>query len=173
MTDYINQLQLIAFFSGYPLIYILVNFLAITCRKENTLVQRRWIRLLPVAYALVGTLFIGLLLKNISPELSLKNISAGFHSPYLEVWGIMAILFWVPALGKKPVFSLLHSLPFFLLLIKDFILQANSISGRSVIENDMKMYSLSILLNTVSLVVVFGLSYGLNHFHARRNHTAN
>jgi hypothetical protein len=167
LSNYISQLQLLAFFAGYPLIYTLVNFLATERLKEKPLLSKKWIALLPFAYALVGTLFIGLLLKNISPDFSVKNIAEQFSTPYLEVWGTLAVLFWIPALSKKPVFSLLHSLPFFFILLKDFM--QISISERFVIENDMKMYTISLLLNTGALVVMYAISYGLHHFRIRRN----
>jgi len=172
LNDYISQLQLLAFFSGYPLIYTLVNFLATKRQERTSFLSNKWVELLPFAYALVGTLFIGLLLKNISPDFSLKNIADQFPTPYLEVWGIMAVLFWIPAIRKRPIFSLLHSLLFFFLLIKDFFMQITSLSGRFVIENDMKMYTFSLLLNMGALVFVFAISYGLHYFRIRRNITA-
>lgn len=172
LGNYISQLQLLAFFAGYPLIYTIVNFLATERIKEKPLLSKKWISLLPFAYALVGTLFIGLLLKNISPDFSLKNIVEQFHSPYLEVWGILGVLFWIPAISKRPVFSLLHSLPFFFLLIRDFFIQMTALSPqRFVIENDMKMYTISLLLNTVCLLIVFAISSGLHRFQIRRNIT--
>lgn len=170
LGDYISQLQLLVFFAGYPLIYTLVNFMATERHKEKPLLSKNWIALLPFAYALVGTLFIGLLLKNISPDFSLKNIAGQFPTPY-EVWGIMAVLFWIPAISKRPIFSLLHSLPFFFLLIRDFFMQMTALSQRFVIENDMKMYTISLLLNTVALLIVFAISYGLHRFQIRKNTT--
>lgn len=167
LSNYISQLQLLAFFSGYPLIYTLVNFLATKRQERKSFLSNKWVALLPFAYALMGTLFIGLLLKNSTPEFSVKNIAEQFPTPYLEVWGTLAVLFWIPALSKKPVLSLLHSLPFFLILLKDFM--QTSISGRFVIENDMKMYTISLLLNTGALVIMFAISYGLHHFRIRRN----
>ena len=169
LSNYISQLQLLAFFAGYPLIYTLVNFLATEHRKEMPLLSKRWIALLPFAYALVGTLFIGLLLKNISPDFSVKNIAEQFPSTYWEVWGALAVLFWIPALSKKPVLSLLHSMLFFLILLKD--LMQTSTSGRFVIENDMKMYTISLLLHTGALGVMFAISNGVHHFRIRRNTT--
>jgi hypothetical protein len=169
LSNYISQLQLLAFFAGYPLIYTLVNFLATERQRKKSFLSKRCVALLPFAYALMGTLFIGLLLKNISPDFSIKDIAEQFPTPYWEIWGTLAVLFWIPALSKKPVFSLLHSLPFFLILLKDFM--QTSISGRFVIENDMKMYTISLLLHTGALVVTFAISYGLHYFRICRNTT--
>ena len=164
LNDYIGQLQLLSFFSGYPLVYALVNFAVAERRKKLPYFSKRWIELLPFAYALVGTLFFGFLLKNISPDFSLKHISDLFQSSYLEVWGIMSILFWIPMISKKTVFSLLHSLPFFFLLVKDFFMQTTFNSARLVIGNDMKMYTISIVLNAGALVIVFVIFFLLRHF---------
>jgi hypothetical protein len=169
LSIYISQLQLIAFFAGYPLIYTLVNFLTTERQGKKPFLPRSCVALLPFAYALIGTLFIGLLLKNMSPDFSIRNIAEQFPAPYWEVWGILAVLFWIPALSKKPVFSLLHSLPFFLILLKDFM--QTSIFGRFVIENDMKMYTISLLLHTGALIIMFAIFYGLHHFRIRRNTT--
>ena len=172
LSDYISQLQLLAFFAGYPLIYTLVNFLATNRWEKISFISNKWVALLPFTYALIGTLFIGLLLKNISPHFSLQNIADEFLSP-LKVWAMMSVLFWIPALSKKPIFSLLHSLPFFLILIKDFFIQATSNSGMFVIENDMKMYSISFLLNVAALIFVYVLCYCLRYFRINKNATLN
>ena len=172
LGDYISQLQLLAFFAGYPLIYTLVNFLATNRGEKISFISNKWVALLPFTYALIGTLFIGLLLKNISPDFSLQNIAREFMSP-LEVWAIMSVLFWIPALSKKPIFSLLHSLPFFLILIKDFFLQATSNAGMFMIENDMKMYSISFLLNIAALLFMYAVLYCLRYFRVSKNATLN
>jgi hypothetical protein len=173
LNDYISQLQLLAFFAGYPLIYTLVNFLATKRHERTSFLSNKWVQLLPFAYALIGTLFIGLFLKSISPDFSLKNIAEQFQSPFLEGWAIMSVLFWIPAFTKKPVFSLFHSLPFFFLLINHFFTQTTSSSGRFVIDNDMKMYTISFLLNIVALVFIYALFYCLRYFRIYKNTTVN
>ena len=173
LSEYIYQLQLLAFFAGYPLLYVLINFLATENQGKKSFLSKRWIEHLPSTYALLGALFIGLLLKNISPDFSLKNIAAQFPIPYLEVWGIMAVLFWIPALRKRPIFSLVHSLPFLFILFKDLLLQSFSHSGKIVIENDMKMYTISFLLNMVGLTIIYGLSYQLHYLRISEKAASN
>jgi hypothetical protein len=171
LNNYISELQLLAFFAGYPLIYTLVNFLATKRQERRSFLSNKWVEVLPFAYALIGTLFIGLFLKNMSPDFSLKNITGQFQSPFLEVWAFMSVLFWIPAFSKKTVFSLLHSLPFFFLLIKHFF--TTSSSGRFVIDNDMKMYTISFLLNMAALVFIYALLYCLRYFRFYKKTTAN
>jgi hypothetical protein len=147
---YIQRLELMAFFAGYPLIYSIIQLIA---GKQRAFLNRL-ARLLPFAYALTGTLFLGLVLGNIFQDYHLKNIGDQFQVPYLTIWGLLSVLFWIPAFSKKPVFSLLHSLVFFFLLLKDFFLYMTSSTGRDVIKNDMKIYTDSLLLNMCTLAVI-------------------
>lgn len=153
LDSYISQLQLIAFFSGYPLIYSIVYFVAGKRLNGPALLVKRLVACLPFAYALTGTLFLGFLLKSISPDFSIKNISAHFQAPYLQTWGLLAILFWIPVFNKKPLLTLLHSLVFFLLLAIS-IFMASSSSSNGIIKNGMNIYTASLLLNALSLAVI-------------------
>ncbi len=151
---YLQQLELIAFFSGYPLIYIVTHFIAGTGQTKNNF-KKRMVMLLPFAYALVGTLYLGLQLKNLYPHYALSNIKENIQHPYLTAWALLSLLFWIPALGKKTWLSLLHSLVFFFLIIKDFFLKFyTSSADNNMVQNDMKIYSLSLALNGAALVVV-------------------
>ena len=73
LVDYIDRLQLMAFFAGYPLIYAFVYVIAGEKRKDPASFSSRMVRSLPFAYALTATLFLGLILKDMSPDYSLKN----------------------------------------------------------------------------------------------------
>ena len=141
---YIQQLELMAFFSGYPLFYALVNVIAGRLKSSTaTLV----ILLLPLTYALAGTLYVGLQLKNFYPNYSFGHIRSSIEQPFWTVWAVLSLLFWIPVFRKKPVFCLLHSLPFFFLLCKD--LYYHSIDAHydnNLIRNDMKIYTDSLLL---------------------------
>jgi len=115
---------------------------------------------LPYAYALVGTLCLGLQLKNIYPDYSVENIKLTVQQPLLLFWGLLSILFWIPALSKKPVISLIHSIVFFFLLVRNIFLQLTSSSAdRSMVRNDMKIYTISLLLNLATLAFILLLSF--------------
>jgi len=156
LMAYIERLELMAFFSGYPLVY--AGVLAFAGKGENGSTSR-WIRLLPFAYALTGTLFFGLLLKDLFPDYSGKHIAGHFQSSYLGIWALLTILFWIPAFSKKPVFSLLHSLVFFSFLLYDLYVYVSSSTGLEFLKNDMKIYTDSLLLNVASLLVVFIIQF--------------
>ena len=158
---YLQQLELMAFFSGYPLLYALIFFVAGNKQSGNNL-KKRIISALPYVYPVLGTLYLGLQLKNLYPDYSFENIKQTMQHPGLITWGLLSILFWIPALGKKTFLSLIHSLVFFFFLARDLFLQLTSSSAagdNSVIKNDMNVYSNSLLLNTGIFVFILLLSF--------------
>ena len=96
---YIERIELLAFFSGYPLVYSIVHFIANTRNGRLKPFSDKLKNLLAPAYAFTGTLFLGLVFR----ELVLDNVNRTFaHSVpilILKIWGILAILFWIPAIG--------------------------------------------------------------------------
>jgi hypothetical protein len=151
---YVQRLELLAFFSGYPLIYAVTLFITGNQQSKSNF-KRRIGSLLPSAYALVGTLYLGLQLKNLYPDYSFENVKQAIQEPYLKIWGLLTIIFWIPIIAKKPLLSLVHSLVFFFLLIKDMFFQLPAFAtDENLIRNDMKLYTDSLLLNIGALFVV-------------------
>src|SRR5579863_8334717 len=118
LLSYLQKLELIGFFAGYPLIYAVVVFLGDSI-KDKRGIMARVVSLLPFAYALVGVLFLGFQLKKLYPDYSMGHLKQAIQQPFLITWALTSILFWVPALSKKKVLSLVHSLIFFLLPVTD------------------------------------------------------
>lgn len=165
---YLQQLELMFFFSGYPLIYAFTLFIAGNQQSDSYRIKnsfkRRIVSVLPYAYALVGTLYLGLQLKNLYPDYSLENIKLLMQQPYLVTWGILSILFWIPALSKKKVLSLIHSLVFFFFFVRDLFLQLSASSAdKSIVRNDMKIYTISLLLNLGAFALIVLLSFLFTH----------
>jgi hypothetical protein len=169
---YIARLESMAFFVGYPLIYAIVQAIGGRRRETTTSFIGSLAKLLPFAYALSATLFIGLLLKELYPDYSLKNISQQFQFPFLKIWGMLALLFWIPAFNKRPVLSLLHSLVFFFFLLKDLYLQLSSHPGREMLKNDMKIYTDSLLLNAFTFAITILVCYLFNKIRNNRKTSA-
>ena len=167
--EYLHRLELMAFFSGYPLIYILVFFISGNPPSKSRL-KGKLFSFLPYAYALVGTLYLGLQLKNLYPVYSMQNIKQVLQPAFLIVWGLLAILFWIPVLAKKPVLSLLHSLVFFYFLVRDifFQLQAHAID-ENIVRNDMKLYTVSLLLNVGGLITITLMHFLSIRFKGNQN----
>ena len=155
---YAQKLELLAFFSGYPLIYAIVFFIAGDQQSKNKF-KSRAVSLLPFAYALIGTLYLGLQLKKLYPDYSIENITLQTQQPYLMAWALLSNLFWIPSLGKKTILSLLHSLVFFFFVIKDLFLQLSGSIDKDIIRNDMKIYTVSLLLNLVAIALLLLLSF--------------
>jgi len=158
---YIERLQLMAFFAGYPLIYALVNHIAGDRSKQANAFVNKLIILLPFSYALTGVLFLGFFLKNLYPDYSMENIAQ--QITYLKIWGLLSVLFWIP-FRKNSVISLLHSLVFFFFLIRDIFMQITSFISIDVIRNDMKVYTDSLLLNISTLTAIVILHFTISKF---------
>jgi len=154
------------FFSGYPLLYAVTIFIAADHQLKSNF-STRIVRLLPFAYALVGTLYLGLQLKNLYPEYSAEKIKGGFQQPWLIAWALLSILFWIPALAKKPVLSLLHSLIFFILLLKDLFSQISA-PTKDMVRNDMNVYTVSLLLNLAAIAFMVLQSFLYTRFKNRK-----
>jgi hypothetical protein len=164
---YIQQIELMAFFSGYPLVYAVILTIAGSLQQKNDLV-RRTVSLLPISYALVGTLYLGLQLKNLYPDYSFEHFKYSFQLPFLVSWGLLSVLFWIPALIKIRVLSLIHSLVIFALLVKDLFIQISaSPDDKDILRNAMKIYSISILLNLGAVILVTLIA---QLFSRRKNH---
>jgi hypothetical protein len=150
---YLDRLELMAFFSGYVLIYLIIRSLG-DAERIKKVTKINISSLLPCAYALVGILYLGLQLKNLYPDYTWAHIAAANPEPYLKIWGLLSILFFIPALNKKPVFSLLHSLVFFFFLAKDIALHFIQSTENDVVKNDMKIYTISLLINLAAFIFI-------------------
>jgi signal transduction histidine kinase len=168
--SYLHRLELIAFFAGYPLIYAIVLVIAGNQLSKNKL-KGKIVSLLPFAYALVGTLYLGFQLKNLYPDYSIEHIKESMYHPYLVLWGISAMFFWIPVMSKKPVISLLHSSVFFFLLLQDIFFQTPvAAMDKHIIRNDMKLYTSSLLLNTGAIIAITLIHFLLLRFKSDKNH---
>lgn len=151
LSAYLERLELIAFFSGFPLLYAFVLFLAGPAGNRSPFKQRVY-SLLPYGYALAGLSYLGFALNNWYPNYSPGFIWNDMQMPFLKTWAFLSILFFIPALAKKPIFCLIHSLPFFYLVIRDLFGRGGD---AHVVSNDMKLYTDSLLIQTGALLALF------------------
>ena len=160
---YVQHLELLAFFSGYPLIFCFLWFV----RRKASFRNGRVIipvLILPLAYALVGTLYLSLQINNLYPDYAIENIKNRIQQPGLQVWALLSLLFWIPALSKRQILSVLHSLVFFFLIVKDiFFYFTGLIRDRNMIKNDMHMYTVSIFLNLAACSLFLFFSFLVRH----------
>ncbi len=152
---YIQRLELMAFFSAYSLLYAVIVLLTASVKKHRNIVIEKLDSLLPFAYALIGTLYLGLQIKN----LYLLGAPGYFRQlmldPYLIFWGLLSLVFWIPAISKRKQISLLHSLVFFFFLMKDVFFQSfGSSADREMFNNDMRVFTISLLMNIGAFIIV-------------------
>jgi len=153
MAAYLQQLETMAFFPGYPIVYAFAAF--IRGNKSTTGFRNTIFILTPFAYAMVGVLYLGLQLKKYYPDYSLARIAQEIQDPFLTIWAFGSLLLWIPALNKRPIISLLHSLVFFFVIVKNLFIQLNAPKPDSdVMKNYMRVYSDSMLLNSGVLISV-------------------
>jgi hypothetical protein len=152
--SYVEWIELETFFSGYLLVYAIIHLVASKPPLTN-FAKTRLLPKLPLAYALAGTLYLGLQLKDAYPDYTIGHMAASIQLPFLKIWALLSILFWIPLFRKKPVFSLLHSSVFFFLLLKSLYLNLfTSAADNDMVRNSMKIYSVSIILYLVALLLV-------------------
>jgi hypothetical protein len=153
LTSLAERLEMFAFFAGYPLVFYVVYFFA-----RNTLqrpaFKSRAIYLFPLAYALIGTLYWGLQLRNWYPDYQIKNIVSTQYI-YSKIWALLAIIFWLPFFFKRPFLSVFHSLFFFFSLVYDIFSQL-LFHDHDIytLRNEMKVYTDSLLLNLFAIVII-------------------
>ena len=170
LLAYIEWVELETFFSGFLLVYAIIYLLS--GNKQNAgFIKIKILPLLPLSYALIAALYWGLQFKNWYPDYNLNHIISGTHYPYLKLWALQAIFFWLPILHKKTFLAAIHSSVFFFLMIKDIAAQTLSKNpDHSPRNNDLKIYSVSIGVHISALVVV--LLVFLLFFHLKKRKKA-
>jgi hypothetical protein len=150
---------MLAFFSGYPLVYYLLRFFSRKLPSKN--IQGSFsVPMLPWTYALIGTFYLTLQLSNLYPDFTLDHIRQRIQQPLLLIWGLLSMLFWIPVFSKKYMWTVLHSLVFFFLIVKDLFFYVTGIlMDRDIIKNDMRIYTISILLNLVTYTLIFLITW--------------
>jgi len=168
---YLHRLELIAFFSGYPLMYATVLLIG-GISRSGTELQKKLVALLPFSYALVGTMYFGFELMNLPATYSSGNYRELTQHPFLAIWGLLAVVFWIPALAKRPIISLMHSLVFFILLVKDlFYFRPVPGADTSMVRNDMKLYTFSLFLHVIAFITVTLIYFLLRWYKSIRRST--
>ena len=164
---YLEQLELMIFFSGYPLVYLLIRTIGDTGWSKK-IFKKDIHTLLPYAYGLVGILYLGLQLKNLYPDYSLDHIKASTQIPALKIWGSLSLLFLIPVFSKRPFYSLLHSLVFFFFLVRDLYLNAFKTADTTILKNDMHVYTYSLLINLAAFVLIILFSILLTRIPGKK-----
>jgi hypothetical protein len=149
ISSYLRELELITFFAGYPLFYVLISAISERPLIKN-LSKARIISLLPYSYALIATLYLGLQLNTYFAGTTNEQLQI----PIIVIWALLAILFWIPLLAKRPVLSLLHSLMFLVPIVRDIFLLVTRSTENDILRNDMKLYTISLVIHFAAFMAV-------------------
>lgn len=152
--EYIQRMALIGFFSGYCLVYLVIVSI-VRNRPSIAGTKKSITSMLPYSYALAGTLYLAFQLKQLYPAYSFEISKTTLQQSFLIIWGLSALLFWMPLFRKRIQVSVLHSLVFLGLVAGDLFLYTFRLSGdETLIKNDMKMYTASLLLYIILVTLV-------------------
>ena len=166
---YLARLEIMVYFAGYSIIYALVFFLSGEFRRKPDSFLTLLPGLLPKAYALCGTLFLGYMIKKVYIGYGMNISISQLDHPLLIVWGLLSLLFWLKPLRKMPVLSLVHSLVFFYFIPRDIYLKYSGGGDNDMVRNDMNILTFSLLLNAACLLIVTILHYIITYSAKRRN----
>lgn len=151
---YIEQVELIAFFSGFPVIWILVKL--IFERKSIGAILLN--RLLPLVYGVLAILYMGMKMDAYRTNLFAGWIFGNYGHILLKCWAISAMFFLLSSQNKffiRVVFY--HSLVFYAILMKDLVMFFNHTLSADLISNEWKMHLLSIALTAILAIIIYFL----------------
>lgn len=165
---YLQQLEILAFFSGYAPVYLVVQRV-VSLPGINESFKKRVQLLLPYTYAIAGTLFLGFELKNNFPNFSIARFMERVQDSFLFYWSLLPLACWVPVVRRYPFLSLLHSFAYLLVMIREFVFSGgNAYQNNHFTGNYMRIYSIS-MLAYLMILLVLGLSSLFYAFRSVKN----
>jgi hypothetical protein len=161
---YLLYLELVIFFSGYPLCYALLEFIS---GKIKSLQAELF---LSYSYAFSGTLYIGLQFRKWYYASSYHELQLFELQPFLTAWAFLSLLFWLPFFRRKAWMALLHSFVFFFLFLRNLFSQVSGDSPNDdMLRNNMKIYSISLLLHSCIFLLVLFFFYISRIYRQRKS----
>ena len=152
ILGYMERLELQFFFSG----------LVTSCAIIYLAGKEKLLKYFSLSYALVATLYLGWVLKNLFPDYSIEHIVNSTQYPILKLFALSGMAFWIPAC-RKIWLVILHSLVFFFLVVYDFT------SDMDHATNSLKIYLSSIALHLVAFLVIIIVRRSLITLTARND----
>ncbi len=169
-TIYIEWVELESFFSGFIVIWLIAQafgHFAILPQKLNGSIRKS----LPLAYAIIGTLYLGLQLRNSWYDQTFLPLFPGYEYYFLKAWALLALLCWIPFFRKHSIFAVLHSSVYFFVMARDLVIAyTREYDDSSRTSNDWKIFAASVGLNLVLTLIILFLSHLLD-FLRRRSHS--
>ena len=160
---YIAKLELIAFFSAFPMFYFLIK----EFNSRQNIEKYEWIGEFSVSivsvYVVLVLLYIGMILNQVYLQSSLSYPNFSNSILYLKCWIFLGILFLFTPFKLKPKWTLLHSLPFTIIVFIDFISFFLKETPIEVIRNEMQLYFMGFFAS----ILLFLLLSSFNYFRSR------
>jgi predicted membrane-bound mannosyltransferase len=155
---YIQELELIAFYSSFPLFYFFIQTWSPQISGINIKL------LLPRSYAISVLLYLGMKIDQSIGHFD-YYVAAENHTGlvfYLQIFTLSGLLFFFSYFKQRHYWVLLHSVIYFILLTSYFVKYFFHQIDKSVLQNSMTLYLLGILLHCVTMSISFLYSYFRN-----------
>jgi hypothetical protein len=147
----LEKLELLGFFSGFPLLYLIFTFFADLANSIAWLKPQKIEVTLARAYNMVGLLYFGFVCKQVFLA---ADASAVFSSLlYLKVIGLLAAFAFLVPSHHRLMVVLLHSLCYFSLLAADLINYLSRSISDEVVHNALSMLGTSTLLHLTTIIL--------------------
>lgn len=155
LFDYIEKLELVAFFSAYPMVYYIVIYISSDIKWIRSPRIKKLPVYLPRAYALTATLYCAMKINEYLPvRISTFSFDLTSLYFYLKGWAFLGLIFWLPGINTKGKWALIHSIPFIVLIAYDFFNYYNHEIKIETVHNEMQLYFVSVLINLITLSIV-------------------
>lgn len=153
---FFDRLTLVAFFSGYPIVYALAMYLIKDVNWKNPVIPQSIKSSLSLAYFVVVLLFWGMIIADMFPSITFSKIISFFKDAYSwhKISLIAALVLAFKYFKARPNYALLHSLFFLLLLLEDLLSMLTGHMDKLTMNSEFKLYFYSILLNSIVLLSV-------------------
>lgn len=151
---YIERLEFIAFFTGVPLLGIIIFF--VIGKRERGMVLLHTI--LPITYAMLSVLYLGMKMYQHGLNMGDWLLQGSLLHILLKGWAISASLFFIPAFRKRwKGVSHYHALVFYGIMLNDLIQANRQVLSAELLRNEWLLQGLSTLGTTLLLAVVYFL----------------
>jgi hypothetical protein len=148
------------FFSGYPPVYIFFNLLAKN-KNARHFTTEKILPLLPLTYAFAAAFFWLLMLYTGRMSFVVGRIFSVAPSTLVIFYSFSALVFWLPPLRRKPNWSLLHSMPLFILPFINMLLKRyrHKIVDHDYIISLVKIYTAGIIVYIMAIIFLLAIKW--------------
>ena len=162
---YLKQLEVMVFFSGYPL--LCCNYFY--CRRSSIKKQFQHKDCSAITFCICpgGYIISWAAIKKFISWIFCRKNKRWFSTTLINSLGTSLNSFLDTGPGQKTVFSLIHSLVLFFFPAIGLFVQLSSSADKNTFRNDMKIYTVSLLLNVGAFALIVFLFFLFAHLKKR------